>query len=144
MSAKPPSAEEPLPTEDLIIETLEELGEPTQPITLDEDRRRARERLRTLQDALGADTEPSGAERARMLVEIGELRESGNQDHAGAQAAWEEAARLGSVDALERMAERLERDADRAFEALALRRRVVEADPGRVESLRALQRIYAD
>src|SRR5262245_14813120 len=109
MSAKPPSAEEPFPTEELIVETLEELGEPTQPITLDEDRRRARERLRALQDRLGGEPGPTGAERARMLVEVGELRAQGNQDRAGAQAAWEEAARLGSVDALERLAEALER-----------------------------------
>jgi len=81
-------------------------------------------------------------ERARILFRMGELRAEGNNDPAGASAAFEEALRLGNLDAGERLAALLEAHPDRVFDALAVHRKILAADPARVGSLRSLHRVY--
>jgi tetratricopeptide (TPR) repeat protein len=81
-------------------------------------------------------------ERARILTRIGDLRAERNADPVGASGAYEEALRLGNLDAGERLAALLEAHPDRVFDALAVHRKVLAADPARVGSLRALHRVY--
>ncbi len=126
----------------LLVDVLGELGDEPSPSPAEAEKRAARERLGVLQDRLREMPGPSSEERAGLLVEVGDLRERGIHDHAAAMAAWEEAMRLGSVDAVERIAAVRESDEEGGFDAIPLRRRVVAADPGRIGSLRAMHRTF--
>ncbi|MBI2895198.1 MAG: hypothetical protein HYY06_16710 [Deltaproteobacteria bacterium] len=84
----------------------------------------------------------AGAPRASLLVRLGDVLRSGLGDPAGARAVYEEAVGLGSADAQARLATLLEAQPDRAFDAIAMYRKVVAADPSNVRALRSLRSLF--
>jgi tetratricopeptide (TPR) repeat protein len=87
---------------------------------------------------------PDGAGRAPLLLRRGDLLRDHLGDLAGATAAYEEAARAGLPEASARLASLLARDPERIFDAVSAYRRLLEADPGDVEALRSLHRLYEE
>jgi tetratricopeptide (TPR) repeat protein len=86
----------------------------------------------------------TGPDRAPLLLRRGDLLRDHLGDISGATASFDEAARAGLAEASGRLASLLARDPERVFDAVTAYRKLLESDPGNVDALRSLHRLYEE